>query len=201
MKSNRARFAALAFASLAASPASAATIDLFVIGSTHTGGAIDPFGNPIAGTPIVSWTDTLFGAPTTPMVLSILAEGVDGGDGAPGGGEFDGVYVNGSFVGHLTQQGFYSPDYMLQPGPGALAGRTAETVSLFDVTAFLVAGLNTFEVRIDPSNWVNEIEVASLRAIEQVPEPSSAPLALAALAALALVRVAGAQRSARSRAA
>jgi hypothetical protein len=192
MKSKQARVVIAAFAALVAAPASASSIDLFTVGSTHAAGALDPMNNPISGVPVVSWTWTLAGLPMSTTLLSILAEGIDSGPTGPGGGEFDGVFVNGTFVGYLTQQSFYTPYFNLRPGPGALAGVTAETTSIFDVTSLLVAGLNTFEVRVDTSNWVNEIEVASLATLQQLPEPSSLPLAAAALATLALGRRRGA---------
>lgn len=193
MKSKHAHVVIAAFAALLAVPASASSINVFTVGSTHAAGALDPMDNPLSGVPIVSWTWTLAGLPTATTLLSILAEGIDSGPSGPSGGEFDGVFVNGTFVGYLTQQSFYTPYYNLRPGPGALAGVTAETTSIFDVTSLLVAGLNTFEVRVDSSNWVNEIEVASLSTVEQnLPEPASLPLAATALAAFALGRRKGA---------
>ncbi len=188
MKSNIAHLAAAAFAALLTGSAAASTVDLFAVGSTHPGGALDPFDNPISGVPVVTWTEMLVGVPAVTTLLSILAEGIDGGPNAPGGGEHDGVYVNGVLAGYLVQQSFYSPAYNLQPGPGALAGKTAETLSVFDVTSLLIDGLNTFEIRVDTSNWVDEIEVASLRVLQQAPEPSSLPLAVAALSALGFSR-------------
>jgi hypothetical protein len=188
MNSKAARILAIAFFATLTGSASASTIDLFAIGSTHSGGALDPFNNPIPGVPIVSWTQTLVGLPSATTLLSILAEGIDGGPDAPGGGEPDIVYVNGVAVGELAQQAFYSADYNLRPGPGIISGKTAETLSIFDVTSLLVDGLNTFEVRIDTSNWVDEIEVASLRTLQQVPEPASIALAAIALLAISLTR-------------
>lgn len=172
MKVTATRIAIAAAALMMALPASADIINnLYQVGSTVGGFALDPLGNPISGVPIISWTDTIAGTPSGPYLLSILAEGIDGGPGLPS--EFDGVYVNGTFVGFLTQQGFYSPLFNLQPGPGALAGVTAETLSSFDVGALLLSGVNTFEVRVDPNNWVNEIEVATLA---QTPEPGTLAL-------------------------
>ena len=172
MKAVTTRIAIAAAALMLALPVSADIINLYQVGSTAAGGvALDPLGNPISGVAIISWTDTIAGTPSGSYLLSILAEGVDGGPNLPS--EFDGVYVNGTFVGFLTQQGFYSPLFNLQPGPGALAGITAETLSSFDVGALLVGGVNTFEVRVDPNNWVDEIEVATLA---QVPEPGTLAL-------------------------
>jgi hypothetical protein len=196
MKSKRARFAALAFSASLALPAAASTFDLYAIGSTHPGGALDPFGNPLTGMAIVSWTETLADVPSVPTLLSILAEGVDGGPTAPGGGEHDGVFVNGTLVGYLAQQSFYTPGFNLQPGPGAIAGYTAQSLSLFDVTKLLVAGSNTFEIRVDPSNWVNEIETVSLQSVGlAVREPASLALAALALSALVTIRRHGSRNS------
>ncbi len=189
MISKRACVAAAAFAGAIALPAAASTIDLYAVGSTHPGGALDPVGNALPGVPIVSWTEMLWAPPASVMLLSILAEGIDGGALAPNGGEHDGVYVNGMFAGYLTQQSFYTPGFSLKPGAGALAGVTAETLSLFDVTSLLVAGMNAFEIRVDTANWVNEIEVVSLAPLQStVPEPASLPLAGIALAAVAIMR-------------
>lgn len=161
--------AAFLLAAFLAAPVTASTVNVYTVGSNPAGNALDPFNVPVGGVPIVSWTDMFVGVPAGSVFLSILAEGVDGGPNAPGGGEFDGVYVNGTFVGFLTQQPFYSPLFNLRPGPGALAGITGLTVSVFEISALLVNGLNSFEVRVDPGNWVNEIEIARLF----VPEPDT----------------------------
>jgi hypothetical protein len=176
MNSFKIKIALAAVALMLALPASADVINIYQVGSSPAGNALDPLGNPIGGIPVISWTDTISGPISGSYFLSILAEGVDGGPDAPGGGEHDSVFVNGTFIGMLTQQGFYSPLFNVQPGPGALAGITAETLSTFDVSAFLISGLNTFSVVVDPSNWVDEIEVATLT---QIPEPGT--LALLAL--------------------
>jgi hypothetical protein len=154
-------------------PASADVINIYKVGASAGTVALDPLNNPIGSLPVISWTDTLSGPISGSYFLSILAEGVDGGPDAPAGGEHDSVFVNGTFIGMLTQQGFYSPLFNLQPGPGALAGITGETLSTFDVSAFLVGGLNTFSVVVDPGNWINEIEVATLTL---VPEPGTLAL-------------------------
>ena len=119
-----------------------------------------------------------------PIILSILAEGIDGGPNAPGGGEHDQVVFNGTPIGDLTQQNFYSPLYNLQPGPGALAGITAETLSVFDVTSLFVPGVNTITVNVDPANWVNEIEVSTLA---ETPLPAALPLFASGLGGLGLI--------------
>jgi hypothetical protein len=90
---------------------------------------------------------------------------------------------NGAPLGNLTQQSFYSTLFNLQPGPGALAGITAETTSTFAV--FANAGLNTVTVNVDPGNWVNEIEVSTL----SVPDAGTTfGLSMIAAVALGIVR-------------
>jgi len=172
---------ALIFVGLLAIPVAADTVNVYTVGSSPPGNALDPGGNNIGGIPVITWQNFYDGNPGDSAVLSILAEGVDGGPNAPGGGEFDEVFVNGNFVGDLTQQDFYSPAFNLQPGPGALPGITAETWSFFDVAPFVNHGLNTITVVVDPGNWVNEIEVADL----SVPEPGSFLLFGTGLAGLA----------------
>jgi len=78
------------------------------------------------------------------------------------------VFFNGVSIGFLTQQDFYSTAFNLNPGPGALPGFTLLTSSSFIVNA--LAGANTISVHVDPGNWVNEVETASL---EAVPEPAT----------------------------
>ena len=158
-------------------------VDVYTVGSNPAGHALDPGGNNIGGVPSISWD---FNVPSAGnALLRILAEGVDGGSNAPGGGEFDSVYLNGSFLGYLTQQNFYSPDFNLQPGPGALAGITAEVNSFFDV--FVDAGINTVRIDVDPANWVNEIETSTLSS--RVPEPTTL-----LLLAIGVLGICGARR-------
>ena len=145
--------------------------NIYTVGSNPPGLALDPAGNSIGGVASISWT---FNAPSAGLAeLSILAEGIDGGPNAPGGGEKDEVFFNGVSIGFLTQQNLYSPRFNLQPGPGALtlpSGEivTLETTSFFDVFANL--GINTVQVNVDPGRWVNEIETSSL---SSVPEPAT----------------------------
>jgi len=154
---------------LFALPVAADVVNVYTVGSNPPGNALDPANNPIGGIPAITWTQnsSCTGCNT---ILSILAEGVDGGPNAPGGGEHDQVFFNGILIGLLTQQGFYSPLFNLQPGPGALPGVTGETLSFFDVSGLVVAGANTVTVLVDPGNWVNEVEVGTLT---NTPEPGS----------------------------
>jgi PEP-CTERM motif len=162
---------------LATAPANAGASvdDLYIVGSNPGGLALDPSGNNIGGIPDITWTQTLTGSGQ--ITLSILAEGIDGVKGIDGGpdapngvGELDQVFFNGTFIGDLTQQSFYSTLFNLQPGPGFLPGITAETVSTFNVTSLFISGVNNIEVKVDPGNWVDEIEVSTLAI---VPEPST----------------------------
>jgi hypothetical protein len=143
-------------------------------------------GNNIGGVASISWT---FNAPSAgPALLSIVAEGVDGGTNAPGGGEHDQVYFNGTLLGDLTQQNFYSQLFNLNPGPGGLTlptGQvvTALTTSFFNVNA--IVGINTVQVNVDSSNWVNEIETSNL---SNVPEPGTLALLSLTLLGLGMVR-------------
>lgn len=148
--------------------------DIYTIGSNPAGNAQGPSGANIGGIPSISW---IFNVPTAgSATLSILAEGIDIG-------EVDNVYFNNVLIGSLTQQSFYSPSYKLQPGPGALTDYTAETTSVFNVTAIL--GDNTIRVDVAPSNWVNEIETSSL---SNVPEPVTLVLLSLGLAGAGAVR-------------
>jgi len=127
-----------------------------------------------------------------PATLAILAEGIDNGS-VVSGGEQDGVYVNGIFVGDLTQQSLYSPIYNLSnsnavTGPLDLDGDAGDpcvtgpvaqpcsaqiadlTLSIFNVTGLVGNGANTIEVKVEPGNWADEIDTSSLSG---VPEPSS----------------------------
>jgi hypothetical protein len=158
------------------------TLNLYIIGSNPPGNALDPVGNNIGGMADIMWTHNVTG--NAPATLSILAEGIDGGPNAPGGGEHDQVFFNGTLIGDLTQQSFYSPLFNLQPGPGALPGITAETLSVFDVSGLFVSGLNTVEVKVDPGNWVDEVEVSTLTA---APEPSTWAMVLAGFIGLGLI--------------
>jgi hypothetical protein len=174
---------------LAAAPAFAGPVvlqnNVYTIGSNPAGLALDPGGANIGGVPVITTTFTLPAGVTTAS-LSLLVEGVDGGPGAPGGGEHDTVSINGTLLGDLVQQSFSSPLFNLQPGPGALPGITAETTTTFDVSGLLVAGTNTVTVDVDPNNWVNEVEVVTLTA--SVPEPLGITLLGVGLAGLGLVR-------------
>ena len=166
-----------------AAPASADTVNVFTIGASVGSTPLDPSNNPLVGQSTISWTQNV-GSLGGIFSLSILAEGIDGGTGAPGGGEHDQVFFNGTLIGNLTQQNFFSPLFNLQPGPGALAGVTGETLSNFDVTALVHLGSNTVQVVMDPNNWVNEVEVSTLT---QTPLPGALPLFVTGLGALGLL--------------
>jgi hypothetical protein len=144
------------------SPAHAATINVFTVGSNPGGLALDPVGNNIGGVPTITWNFNSLGGES---ILTIVAEGIDVG-------EDDEVYFNDVSIGFLTQQNFSSVLFNLNPGAGALAGITALSTSVFSVTA--IAGVNTVRVEVDPSNWVNEIETSSLQSA--VPEPATLTL-------------------------
>jgi hypothetical protein len=171
----------ITLAVIVAMPAMASVVNVYTVGSNPAGNALDPVGNNIGGVPVISWNQSV-SCSGCPVYLSILAEGIDGGPTAPGAGERDEVFVNGNSVGFLTQANFYSPLFNLQPGPGALAGITLETTSLFDITAYAVSGLNTISVNVDAGNWINEVEVSE---ISEVPEPASMMLLGSGLAAVA----------------
>ena len=184
MQAMLARLAALAFAFALAAPAAANPVLVYGAGCSGAP-ALDPANNPLPCNAIVSWSDTFATIPAGKTFLQILAEGVDS-NGPAGIQEKDEVFVNGTSVGFLTQQGFYSPLFNIQPGPGALPGITAETLSVFDITGLLVVGLNNFAVVVDPANWVNEIEVAEVAAV--VPEPATLALLGLGLAGLGFAR-------------
>ena len=159
----------LALALAIALPAMADTVNVYTVGSNPAGLALDPLGNPAGGIPVITWTNmSTTGGQST---LSIIAEGID--SPGPGGGELDAVLFNGVFIGDLTQQGFYSPLYNLCiataiTGPCSLPGITGLTTSVFLVNA--LPGANTVEVDVDPTNWVNQVDVSTLAS---TPEPVS----------------------------
>jgi len=167
----------IAVATMSSVPATASVQYLYAVGASINP-ALDPAGNSIGGVPVISWTDTWSGGGTG--ILSILAEGIDLL-------QDDEVFVNGTSVGFLTQQSFTSSLFNLQPGAGALAGITDLTTTVFDVTSLLVVGVNQFQIKVDPGNWVNEIEMVSLTTAA-VPEPASLALVGLALAGLGLSR-------------
>jgi hypothetical protein len=151
---------AVVFAAVFALPAAADTVNVYTIGSNPPGLAVDPGGTNIGGVAVITWNHNVaFGGPAT---LEILAEGIDTN-------ENDEVFFNNVSIGFLTKQGFQSALFNLQPGPGALPGITANTVSVFNVVA--LAGVNTVRVELDTENWVNEIEVSTSTV---VPEPATA---------------------------
>jgi hypothetical protein len=166
----------IAVATMSSVPATASVQYLYAVGASINP-ALDPAGNSIGGVPVISWTDTWSGGGTG--ILSILAEGIDLL-------QDDEVFVNGTSVGFLTQQSFTSSLFNLQPGAGALAGITDLTTTVFDVTSLLVVGVNQFQIKVDPGNWVNEIEMVSLTTAAAVPEPASWALVGLALAGLGL---------------
>lgn len=176
----------IGLAVMAATPASAIPIvdvvNVMTVGSNPAGNALDPLGNNIGGIPLISWTHTVGSLGAGPAWLSIVAEGIDTN-------EDDEVFINGTSLGFLTNQGFQVPDFNLQPAAGALPNITALTISAFDVSALLQVGINTIEVHVDPTNWVNQVETSTLSYNNrQVPEPGTLALLLAGLGGLSLLR-------------
>jgi hypothetical protein len=166
--------AAIGVSVFVALPVSADSVNVFQIGSTHPGScsanaALDPNNNCITGSATPTWVNNFSGGPGTKATLTIVAEGIDNGSVIPGG-EKDGVFVNGTFVGFLTQQNFYSPLFNLSnsnaiTGPKDLDGDDADptvvgqpssaqitdlSISTFDVTGLVlcapVHGSETAEV-------------------------------------------------------
>jgi len=177
----------IAIALAVALPVKADFVNVYTIGSSPAGDARDPAGNNIGGVPTITWINSVSQA--GPALLSIVAEGIDN-NGPDGLAEIDQVLFNGSFIGDLTPQGFYSPLFNLCvataitgpcaltiPGVGPVTGLSTST---FTVNA--LAGANTVEVIVDPSNFVNEIDTSSLTS---VPEPGT--ISLICLGAVAVL--------------
>jgi hypothetical protein len=184
--------------------ASANTVNVYQIGSTSSicgaNTALDPTGACITGTATPTWTNLFSGSLGDTATLTIVAEGIDNGSVIPGG-EVDQVKVNGTLVGALTQQNLYSPLFNLSnsnagTGPEDLDGDAGDptvkgvtapitdlSVSTFNVTGLVGNGANTIQVLVDPTNWVNEIDTASLTG---VPEPGTLSMLGAGLALLGL---------------
>ena len=163
-------------------------VDVFGVGCSGSP-ALDPGGSPVPCTATVSWNHDINFDPghLKAAALQIIAEGIDAvSDTGSPGPEIDEVFVNGTSVGTLTNQSFYSALFNLNPGPGALPGFTELTASVFDVAPYLVSGLNTIEVVVDPGNWVLEIETSELRVT--VPEPATMALFSLGFAALGFAR-------------
>lgn len=180
------------FLSLAAVDRAQATVihdfvEVFGVGCSGSS-ALDPGGTPVACTPTVSWDHTIDFDPShlKDAILKITAEGIDAESDTGVGPEFDEVFVNGTSVGALTNQSFYVPVFNLQPGPGALPDITELTISMFDVTPFLISGVNTITVVVDPTNWVLEIETSELWL--EVPEPATLALFSLGFAGLGFAR-------------
>jgi hypothetical protein len=173
----------LALAAFCALPARADLVTIYTVGSNPAGNAQNGSGVNIGGVPIITWTNIADAA--GPAILTIIAEGVDSPNPETGGtGERDEVFFNSVSIGFLTQQGFYANSFRLNPGPGALTDITALSASVFNVIA--LAGANTVSVHVDPNNWVDEIETASLAS--GVPEPTSISLIGFGLVACELLR-------------
>lgn len=165
----------MAIALAVAIPVKADFVNIYTIGASSGSQPLDPAGNNISGAPTIMWTNNASQA--GPATLSIVAEGVDN-NGPNGLAEIDQVLFNGVFIGDLTPQGFYSPLFNLcvataitgpcgltLPGVGPITGLSTST---FTVNA--LAGANTVEVIVDPTNWVDEIDTSNL---SSVPEPAS----------------------------
>ncbi len=164
------------------------TVDVFGVGCS-VNPALDPGGIPLQCGPSVSWQHNIIFDENhlKEAILHITAEGIDEQQDNNGvGPEIDEVIVNGMLVGTLTNQNLYSALFNLQPGPGALAGITLLTWSIFDVTAYLVSGINTITVNVDPTNWVLEIETSELWVT--TPEPTTLALMGLAVAGLGFRR-------------
>src|SRR5690349_5309831 len=101
---------------LLALPAAADVVNVYQIGSSATvcgaNTAYDPSGACITSSATPTWTNIFSGNLGDQATLMILAEGIDNG-GTVNPSEVDRVLVNGTFVGNLTQQSFYSPLYNL----------------------------------------------------------------------------------------
>lgn len=138
----------------------------------------------LPGPPSAVWNHTFDGSvnPITEVLLTIVAEGVDGpGQGLDG--EQDAVYFEGHFLGYLQDQGFYYEGLDIKAGPGALGEpKTELTTSVFNLDPSWISGLTTASVQVE-AKWIVEVETSTLTV---VPEPGT--ILLLGLGGLALLR-------------
>src|SRR6266542_1070760 len=129
-------------------------LNIFQIGDTRTG--------PVT----LDWNHFYDGsqAPEDTVTLEIVAEGIDS-NGPNGLEEDDQVFFNGTLLGLLTHQLFYSADFNIKAGQGALGFPDTElSTSVFNVNpGLLQVGNNLVQIVVDPANWIMEAETSSLR--------------------------------------
>ena len=125
--------------------------------------SVDVYTYSVGGT--IGWTHTYDFSELAPIdfvTLTIVADDVDSD-------EYDGVYINGTYLGDLVQlDGFTNWGY--QAGAGNF--NQPLTTTVFDIDASLLNAFMPITVNV-AADWGVEIETSTLTVQGSVPEPAT----------------------------